>query len=55
MQITREYEMQQVDLAIRYYEKALQDSWSVNEHEKISNTLKSLASKLKELTHDRQE
>jgi hypothetical protein len=55
MQITREYEIEQVDLAIRYYEKALEDSWSIQEHEKISTTLKSLISKLKELTHARQE
>ena len=49
MQMTKEYEVEQLDLAIRYYEEKLDKAWSLMEAEKIEETIKSLSSRLKEL------
>jgi len=49
MQMTKEYEAEQLDLAIRYYEEKLERAWSWMEALKIEETIKSLSSRLKEI------
>ena len=49
MKVTKEFEMEQLDLAIRYYEEQLKQVISVNEEILIIATIKKLSSQLKEL------
>jgi len=49
MTVTKEYEIQQLDLAIIYYEKELEKAWSVGEVQQIEDNIKRLSSRLKEL------
>jgi hypothetical protein len=49
MRVTKEFEMEQLDLAIRYYEEQLKRVFSINEEIVIIDTIRKLSSQLKEL------
>jgi hypothetical protein len=50
MNMSKEYEMQQITLAIAYFEERLERSWSVKESDEITNTIKKLSGRYKELS-----
>ena len=49
MRVTKEFEMEQLDLAIRYCEEQLKRVFSTNEEIVIIDTIRKLSSQLKEL------
>ena len=49
MNMTKEYEMQQISLAIAYFEERLERVYSRMEADEIRNTIKNLSGRYKEL------
>tara|TARA_R100001082_G_scaffold88845_1_gene55297 strand:+ start:333 stop:491 length:159 start_codon:yes stop_codon:yes gene_type:complete len=47
--MTRDYEMEQIDMAIRYFEKQIRDAFTLKEAEKAKETIDKLNSRYKEL------
>ena len=50
MNMTKEYEMKQISLAIAYFEERLEKAWSVKESEEIKDNIKNLSGRYKELS-----
>tara|TARA_R110000824_G_scaffold44611_7_gene129653 strand:+ start:4120 stop:4284 length:165 start_codon:yes stop_codon:yes gene_type:complete len=50
MKMTKEYEIQQIALAIACSEEKLERAWSIKESDEITNTIKKLSGRYKELS-----